>query len=78
MTEDEESARALISRFAKPSRGRPPKDLAETIDMRIIRGYFPFDGSKKYKPGQVVTVTKAEAKVMIAIGAAERANPLEM
>jgi hypothetical protein len=65
-----------IQTFAR--RGRPPKIDADTIEMRVVRGYFPLDGSPKLPPGTVVTVAKTEARQMIATGSGERANPLEM
>jgi hypothetical protein len=65
---------------SKARRGRPPKaaDDGDTIAMRIVRGYFPFDGSEKVLPGEVITVSKAEARVMLATGSAERADPLAL
>lgn len=58
-------------------RGRPPGS-SNKYKIRVLRNYWPLDGSGKTTPGEVVTVGKDEARAMLACGIGERADPLEL
>lgn len=57
--------------------GRPPKRTDAPGDMRvkILRGYWPMGTRTKAKPGEFCRLPIDEAKRVISLGIAERADP---
>lgn len=71
----EPDAKDTVRSFAR--RGRPPGSTNK-YEIRLLRNYWPADGSGKTKAGEVITVGKDEARAMIACGIGERADPLDL
>ena len=51
------------------SEENPPS--GEGTKVKIVRGYFPADGSRKLEPGEVVDLPAEEANALLESGAAE-------
>lgn len=51
-------------------------DGTKTAFVKIVRGYFPEDGSKKLPVGTEIDLPLDEAKRLIAEGVAVRNDPL--
>lgn len=74
-----EGAKAQVRSLGK--RGRPPKVRTEDgglYRIRLLRNYWPHDGSGKAQTGEVVSVGRDEARALLACGIGERENPLEL
>ena len=72
---EQDEAKEAIRQMAR--RGRPP-GTSNKYKMRLVRNYWPDDGSGKTKAGEVILVGKDEARARIACGIGERADPLEL
>lgn len=59
-------------------RGRPRKVAEEgeavLLPVLILRGYWPEDGSAQVEPGNVVDLPADEARKIVSLGIAERAD----
>lgn len=59
-------------------RGRPRKVAEEgepvLLPVLILRGYWPEDGGSQVEPGNVVDLPADEARKVVSLGIAERAD----
>lgn len=72
---EQDDAKEAIRQMAR--RGRPP-GTSNKYKMRLVRAYWPLDGSGRTERGEIIVVGKDEARAMIACGVGERADPLEL
>lgn len=54
----------------------PRKTRVKTLPVKILRGYWPEDGSDPLPPGTETELPAAEALNIIALGVAERNDAL--